>query len=299
MAKAWTAAALSAGILLLLFLPPAEPAAGPAMPAPPPSSAPPRPSEVPTRDPVLGLERDPTLAPLPRNPQGYPRYRNLKDGSVLVLVPAGEFVSHSTEHPPRPSGRSLSLPAFLLAETETTHAQWERFLDETGYPPPPHWEVKKKFPEHPVASVTWDDALAYCDWAGLRLPGALEWEKAAAGPSGRPFPWGAREPAADLAVYRRLRSDEPTLMFDERMPVAGLPAGVSPYGLFDMAGNVDEWCAEGWLGEGSPPADQEDLRISRGGSWASEGERLACWWYRRFKRSSRDYIIGFRTARSL
>lgn len=93
-----------------------------------------------------------------------------------------------------------------------------------------YWE----FPSHPISFVTADEARTYCAWAGKRLPTEIEWEKAARGMDGRPYPWGWRAPTAELMAH----SD-----YDARdtRPVGSHPDGASPYGVLDMAGNVNEW----------------------------------------------------------
>ncbi|MET8499284.1 formylglycine-generating enzyme family protein [Streptomyces microflavus] len=125
---------------------------------------------------------------------------------------------------------------FHIDTFPTTNADYARFCAATRYPVPKHWENGRCPPElydHPVVHVTWRDAAEYATWAGKSLPSAEQWEKAARGTSGRTFPWGDQKTAAKCNV--REAGVEGTTS------VSRYHSGVSPYGVYDMVGNVWEW----------------------------------------------------------
>jgi formylglycine-generating enzyme required for sulfatase activity len=239
----------------------------------------------------------------------------------LALVPAGEFFMGS----PKGSGgfsdeqpqRLVYVSAFWIDRYEVTNVAYLQFVRATGHRAPANpnpavtlWEQGAPVPgieTHPVVNVSWDDAVAYCQWAGKRLPTEAEWEKAARGTDGRRYPWGNEWDLtlANSASYWAGRtvefkggeewkafwvSGEGARISKEHgvkgevltMPVGSFPQGVSPYGLFDMAGNVAEWVQdwyEPYFYLNAPPADPQGpggilLKAMRGGSWLKPAASL-------------------------
>jgi formylglycine-generating enzyme required for sulfatase activity len=147
-------------------------------------------------------------------------------GIKLIRIPAGTPLLGE-----KGNERTAYIPEFWLAENPATVAQFRGFCEETGraFPAQPGWSTD----DHPVVNISWHDAAAFCDWAGLRLPTENEWEYAARGEDGRTYPWGEDQPSPETCVFASSGA----------APVGGRPKGVSPFGCQDMAGNVWEWTA--------------------------------------------------------
>lgn len=210
-----------------------------------------------------------------------------KDGALMVVIPEGAFLMGSNDGSgnERPE-HTVWLKTYAIDQYEVTVGLFNKFLESAKHSPPPTWddEATISAANRPAVGLSWQDADAYCKWAGKRLPTEAEWEKAARGTDGRRYPWGFMQPFVDIANYNRGAwvSDAITLVAVtsglEGMSVrhGTKEGGKSPYGLFHMAGNAAEWVAD-WYDreyyqkspERNPtgPAAGEK-RVIRGGSWA-------------------------------
>ena len=226
------------------------------------------------------------------------------EGGRLLLVPAGPFKMGSDR-------RNVFLDNFYIDMHPVTNAQFARFLEVTGYRPSDgeahrflaHWRHGACPPglaDHPVVFVARDDALAYCKWAGKRLPTEAEWEKAARGTDGRRYPWGKTKPDTTHANFGRRNHGT--------MSVRAHPQSASPYGIEDLSGNVCEWCQdvydESFYARGPVHNPRNTVRtkdstfVLRGGSWFFDEKSL-----RTYERTARPPLyrasyVGFRCVRS-
>src|SRR5688572_13554295 len=135
----------------------------------------------------------------------------------------------------------VTLSPYLLGEHPVTNAEYEEFVVATGAPPPSSWgDPRLRGATLPVTGVSWDDALAFCKWAGGTLPTEAQWELAARGLEGRTFPWGEEEPDDEHAHFAQDWNSGGPSEVDRH------PKGRGPHGHHDLAGNVWEWCLDGW-----------------------------------------------------
>lgn len=219
----------------------------------------------------------------------------------MVLVPAAK-VSIGTSHPTHEDENpehQVTVNAFYLDKTEIKNLQHKEFVAVTGYRSPSHWRFNT-FPDarkadHPIVNVSWDDAKAYAEWAGKRLPTEAEWERAALGDGRNEYPWGVTC-SAEYANYDNADGDT--------TPVEHFARGVSPTGIWDMCGNVSEWVNDFYGSKyfhDSPETDPqgpdgENHKVHRGGAY-HENRNGIRGKSRHFSMSNaaQDYI-GFRCA---
>ena len=239
----------------------------------------------------------------------------------LVPVPGGAFVMGDETGDPNEAPKRITVMPFRMMQTEVTNKSFAAFVKATGHVtdrerdgwgwiwPAGRWLRQKganwRHPhgpddslkgrdDHPVVQVSANDAAAYCRWCGLRLPTEAEWEFAARGTDGRRYPWGDDPPRQSAPFHTNFGSvrccgADGTDGFVKTAPVGRFPAGASPYGLLDMAGNVWEWTSDRFPG-------QPQERAIRGGGWGNNPYCLRVS-YRHGNRP--DYgldMVGFRCA---
>jgi formylglycine-generating enzyme required for sulfatase activity len=231
------------------------------------------------------------------------------------------------------------LDAFWIDRTEVTNAMFTEFVAATGYKTDAEkvdsgivfnllskdWKLTKGadwqhprgpttdirgLDNHPVVQVNWNDATAYCEWVGRRLPTEAEWEKAARGTDGRVYPWGNQPPAGNLLNFADRNLDAPASNRGEddgysfTAPVGSYPDGASPYGALDMAGNVWERVSDWYSDYASAPArnptgpSSGDYVIIRGGSWSRAVWHVRTAFRLKYPQVNRSSGQGFRCASS-
>ncbi len=262
---------------------------------------------------ALRAEAEPAAVPAPiaihEAPAAGRSFREPATGIRLLGIPGGRFrMGGKGIYGGTPIHR-VAVSPFWLGETPVTNRQYSVFLEETKAEEPALWRDRRfSDAEQPVVGVSWQEAVAFCEWISGKLglaaslPSEAQWEYAARSQDGRDYPWGDEDPDAKRACF--------DLDYREGKParVGSYPAGRGPFGTLDQAGNVWEWCLDVWdedayqkrsKGENLDPVVAEgegEVRVLRGGGWSSPavGLRAAC---RSWGRASgRDDGIGFRVS---
>jgi len=201
----------------------------------------------------------------------------------MVLVPSGKFLMGTTDDIETDNfyefgfnkpffvdaspGQEVMLDAYYIDKYEVSNEKYLNFVKATNYRTPAHWQGQAITPgleRFPILGINWFDAVKYCEWEGKRLPTEEEWEKAAKGEDSRRYPWG------DNFDYSKANlSDNPERSRGIK-EVDSLEDGKSPYGVFNMVGNVWEWTASWYKSyPGSTyesPKFGEKLKVARGNS---------------------------------
>ncbi len=199
------------------------------------------------------------------------------DGSQLAYVPAGDFImGMGIGNAPQ---KTVSLDSYWIGVTDVTNKQYAQCV-VTGNCAAPAQEIgtpvytNPDYGDYPAVGVTWDMAANYCKWAGGSLPSEAQWEKAARGPNGGVYPWGNDNAGCDLLNFLGC--------LGHGSGVLSYPAGRSPYGLFDMEGNVYQWVNDFYDPNyyDSMPAQNPtgpaggDMRVIRGSSFEADTTQL-------------------------
>ncbi len=234
----------------------------------------------------------------------------------LCLIPAGTFTMGSAEDLPNEAPvHKIYLDAYYIGKTEVTNAEYYPFWVESGGTNSEHtpvsyggefgtWpHIAETRPNHPVIGVAYDSAVAYAKWRGMRLPTEAEWEKAARGVKARRWPWGNTfgQRIKNTTIHANVWKQSETQL----QPVGTYPTGVSPYGAYDMAGNVWEWVSD-WYSETfyrrSPDRNPKgpaigSRRVVKGGSWLNPEVLARCSTRIGQHPAIGTSFIGFRLAR--
>jgi len=227
----------------------------------------------------------------------------------MVPVPAGEFTMGRTKLTSddktkmRPQillddipARKVFVSAFRLDRYEVTNRKYEQFVNSAKHKPPYHWiggKVAQGSEDVAVYNISWDDAKAYCEWGGKRLPSEAEWERAARGGKElQDYPWGDK--------------------IDDKQARFNVESGVGPvgkyapndFGIFDMTGNVAEWTADWFAEDYYKKAESKDphgpaagtYKVIRGGAWSDSPKRVTVFFRNWVRPNQRTPNIGFRCA---
>jgi formylglycine-generating enzyme required for sulfatase activity len=221
----------------------------------------------------------------------------------MVDVPEGYFTMGSVDRQNESPPRQIYLDRFWIDQYEVTVSRYSLFLDAYHRQPILAWnDVNEKTDaDKPVIGVTWEDANSYCQWLGKRLPTEAEWEKAARGTDGRQYPWGNDPPTMRHANFGRCCDWNG---YSTLKGVGQFPDNRSPYGVYDLAGNVWEWVSDWYDDHYYMRADSKNpqgpssgtKKVVRGGSWGDQPLNISSTVRNRIEPKSRHTDVGFRCA---
>jgi len=257
---------------------------------------------------VLSIKTEARPAPSSAPSLDYSMYKTKigDEGREMLQVPEGPFIMGSKDgDPDEVPERQVFLKAFYIDMKEVSQEEYARFAKMTKRPLPKievfeDDQSKLLQPEFAAMSITWAEAVAYCKWAGKRLPTEAEWEKAGRGEGKRTFAWG--DTFMNGRANANADGDEDGYRY--LAPPGSFETGRSPYGIYDMTGNVAEWVADSYdehFYQKAPYRDPKgpdtgDLKVVRGGSWreTEHNARLSKRFAAKLWRT--DITIGFRCA---
>ncbi len=270
------------------------------------------PETVPTAAPMAVVTQTPIIIKAPTATPildiGSTRVSSI-DNMTMVYVPSGDFlmgspdaVGEDDEHPQH----TVYLDAYWIDQTEVTNGMYELCVNEGACTPPSNNSSNTRsfyygnftYYDYPVIYVDWDQAQAYCKWAGRQLPSEAQWEKAARGTDGQVYPWGNNSPDSFLTNYNSIVGDT--------TEAGNYPFGDSPYKVKDMAGNVWEWVADWYYNRIYYSQSQSnpigstlgEFHVLRGGSWTNYIYNIRSAYRSKDSPSSASSNIGFRCSLS-
>ncbi|MEW8562731.1 MAG: SUMF1/EgtB/PvdO family nonheme iron enzyme, partial [Candidatus Thiodiazotropha sp.] len=242
----------------------------------------------------LGLDRRPGVG---LDEQGLPDID-------WVEIPAGSFIYGEQE-----TQQTVELDTYYISRYPITNIQFQAFIDAGGYALEELWrdtihqvptDARWKVSNRPRERISWFEAVAFCRWLSgtygkqVRLPTEQEWEKAARGIDGGAYPWGDHYQIGAANINERF-IDTGLYNLDQTTAVGLYPQGTSPYGVFDMAGNLFEWCINKYEEPAVIDVDaSDDLRVLRGGSWYFDPEDARSADRNGDSPDDPDLVVGFR-----
>ncbi len=211
--------------------------------------------------------------------------KDRESSSNMVLIPEGKFIIGSNERDSDEAPqREIELKAFLIDKFAVTSGEYKKYVDASGHSEPKGWfftGYNEELKDHPVTHVNYKDAEVYCSSLEKRLPTEEEWEKAARGTDGRAYPWGDH--------FDRSRANTSLAGIMATVPVNSYESGKSPYGIFNMAGNVWEWT--------STQGQDKEKRITKGGSWGLSHRYSRTFSRVEYESKAKTNNLGFRCAK--